>query len=173
MTGSGTASGDALHLQGTLSGWGPGIAVGTWQFNRGTGLDISAHYIGLQFGPIGLGSLDPRPPVPSPGDPAPPPGMPPPTDTGISRYGVVDTFSPGPSVGYTHLTVNPGAGSYFGVSVGWAPSASVTHNDMSRPTNTALDIGGNPLQNLLNYHPSVGDDTPAGHYVGVSVFGSF
>ncbi len=175
LNGTGTATADDLNLHGSLFAYGPGVAVGNWDFGRKSGFEVNAHYVGLQFGPIGLGSLDPRDPVPtSPDDP--PPILPHDQAAGsLSRYATVDTFSPGTSVGYTYLHANVSKKSYVGVSAGFAWKASVSHNDMSRPSVFVFDLPGvgDALKSALKYNPSSREDTPAGVYVGANLFGTF
>ena len=175
MSGTGTALGNSFHLSGNFSGWGPGVAWGRWSFSTDSGFNIAGNYLGLQFGPLGLGSIDPRAPVPTDPNDIPPISATIPRDSGgIGNHGIIDTFNPGISFGYTRIWANPVAGTFLSLSAGWAPWATITHHDMSRPE-PALPIfslpGGSELQNVLNYPSST--ETPAGHYWGVSLQGSF
>lgn len=173
FTGTGFAEGGSVNLSGTFHGWGPGITWGNWDYSRSGGLNISGNYVGVQFSTFGLGSLDPRPEVPaSPDDPAPHPDARP--DSSLGNSGIVETFDPGTSVGYTRFSVNPHTGRYLGVSVGFAWSPTVVANDMARPDISLFSLpGGSLLQDALNYHPSVGEGRPAGYYGGFNIFGNF
>lgn len=170
FTGAGTAQGDSVSMAGTFSGWGPGITFGNWDYTRSGGLNLHGNYIGLQFGPLGLGSINPRLQLPTTRDGSAPfrteiPG-------GLPREGVVDVFSPGLSVGYNRFFVNPHRGTYWMLSVGYAWNATVVHHDISRQP-LDVPIVGSFLQDLLNYHPTVGTPTPTGSYFGLGFRGNF
>lgn len=172
FTGTGTAVGDSLTASGSFHGWGPGITWGNWNYSRQSGLDITGNYIGLQFGPLGLGSLDLHPEVPtSPDDPAP--NLPPPGGGLLAGHGVVDVFNPGTSVGFTRFQVNPNTQRYLLFSAGVSLNPSIEHQDVSRPSPWILDLPGmDHVQDLLNYHPNVGEGTPVPWYFGVSFSGT-
>ncbi|MEI6900283.1 MAG: hypothetical protein WCL00_10430, partial [Bacteroidota bacterium] len=178
LTGSGTSSGDSLSLSGRFSGYGPGIAWGTWSFSRSGGFELSGNYVGLQFGPLGLKGIDPHRSVPtSPTDPVPLDAFEPREGAGgLSGMGTISMFNPGPSVGYTRIWGNLTRGTYLSFAAGWAPTATVEHNDMMRPDAAGISPFslpgiGDVLQDALRYHPST--STSVGSYVGASLQGTF
>lgn len=87
----------------------------------------------------------------------------------------MDYFKSGPSFGYTYLRGHVPAGaslssaSYFGFSVGFAPTPSlVTYN----PTQPPLPIPVPGAEQLLYGHSTSTDPFDYGLYGGVSVFGT-
>lgn len=178
LIGSASGSGTFAEGQYTLSGSfrvaAPPVAValGSWQLSSRGGFSVQAHYIGPQFKFFGL--------TPDLIDPTAtqPPGL---GQTSLGaplpggQVGTVDYFKSGPSFGYTYLRGHVPSGaslssaSYFGFSVGFAPTPSlVTYN----PSQPPLPVPIPGAEQLLYGHSTGTDPFKYGIYGGVSVFGT-
>ena len=161
--GSGTFSSDSYSMSGRFHGNFPLLTWGNWSLSNTEGFRASGHYIGPQFGPIGLNlALDPF-------DAAY--GGQGPRNDGLLRSGSIMMYEPGASLGYTYFNYSSNGSFLF--SAGVSPSSSVVEYNQLQPRIpivSGLPIVGEAIDQALHGRSF---STPAGPYVGVRVGGTF
>ncbi|MBZ5603547.1 MAG: RHS repeat-associated core domain-containing protein, partial [Acidobacteriia bacterium] len=179
LTGEGTFGPGGYDLHGDFRLLLPPVAFATGRFGLDStnGFTASGHYVGLQFGPLGLTpTIDPlaasRPPnmTASPGDPdtnlSRQLAQPEPTRTGPGY--TVRLFDPGASIGYTYFNYSRSGATIF--SAGFAPRAKYQDFSLDQPPLPSV-LGAVPgLDTLLYGHDT---STPAGVYFGLSFTRTF
>jgi RHS repeat-associated protein len=180
IRGEGTFGPGGYDLHGDFRLLLPPVAFATGRFSLTSeqGFSASGHYVGLQFGPLGLTpSFDPlaasRPPnmTSSPGDTP---------DTNLSRQlslpessrtgpaYTVKVLEPGTSIGYTYFNYSHSGTTIF--SAGFAPHAQ--YQDYSREEAPLPSVlGAIPQLDTLLYGHST--SSSAGVYFGVSLTRTF
>lgn len=156
--GSGAFTPESYRMSGSFHGNFPLLATGNWSMSSAEGFSASGHYLGPQFGPIGM-NVGINPFEGQTGEGSRPPG------------GSIFMYEPGVSFGYTYF--NYSSQGSFVFSAGFSPSSSVVEYNQQQPqvpVISSLPVVGEAVERAL-YGRAL--STSVGPYAGVRLGWTF
>ena len=158
--GSGSFLGESYHLSGRFHGNFPLLTTGSWSLSSAEGFSASGHYVGPQFGPIGLNvGINPLETGERGEYRRPSPG------------GSIMMFEPGTSVGYTYFRYGSHGSFVFSAGVSFSSSLVEYNQGQPRiPIVSGLPVVGDAVEKAL-YGRTL--STSMGPYGGVRLGWTF